>query len=62
MKKQVSRRDFLKSMALSAAATAASTMIPGVSFGALNPVKDSLKWQKAPCRFCGTGCALLIGV
>ncbi|MGS0730220.1 molybdopterin-dependent oxidoreductase, partial [Shewanella sp. 0m-11] len=23
--------------------------------------KDSIKWDKAPCRFCGVGCSVLVG-
>ena len=23
---------------------------------------DGMKWGKAPCRFCGTGCGVLVGV
>ena len=63
MSNDVTRRDFLKSMALSAAAAAAATVIPGVAFAGVNPMKkDGLSWHKAPCRFCGTGCGLLIGI
>ncbi|MCW1890883.1 hypothetical protein OK016_23485 [Vibrio chagasii] len=27
------------------------------------PVRDQTKitWDKAPCRFCGTGCSVLVG-
>ncbi|MRF38895.1 formate dehydrogenase, partial [Staphylococcus sp. KY49P] len=23
--------------------------------------QESIKWDKAPCRFCGTGCGVLVG-
>ena len=23
---------------------------------------SELKWDKAPCRFCGTGCGVMVGV
>ncbi|KEQ16191.1 nitrate reductase catalytic subunit NapA [Endozoicomonas numazuensis] len=57
-----SRRQFLKTSAAAAAASAA-----GLSFAAPSdtiPVsKDkSIRWDKAPCRFCGTGCSVLVGV
>ncbi|WP_062269753.1 nitrate reductase catalytic subunit NapA [Endozoicomonas arenosclerae] len=57
-----SRRQFLKSSAAAAAASAA-----GLSFAAPTdaiPVsKDkTIRWDKAPCRFCGTGCSVLVGV
>ncbi len=53
------RRAFMKASAISAAATAAGMTIP---VQASNIVTDSsvtkLKWDKAPCRFCGTGCSI----
>jgi nitrate reductase NapA len=56
----ISRREFIKAQAATAAATAA-----GVSLPALNTAfaagKDDIRWDKAPCRFCGTGCSVLVG-
>ena len=56
-----SRRLFLKSSAAAAAASAA-----GLSFTAPQQViassKNKIRWDKAPCRFCGTGCSVLVGV
>jgi len=38
-------------------------MVPGVSFGQeVFGAAQSIDWKKAPCRFCGTGCGLLIGI
>ena len=59
------RRDFLKSQALAASAAAAG--IPIVVEAAPNVAGKSasdvgVRWDKAPCRFCGTGCAVLVGV
>ena len=59
------RRDFLKSQALAASAAAAG--IPIVVEAAPNAApanaNDSkVRWDKAPCRFCGTGCAVMVGV
>lgn len=55
----INRRAFMKASAISAAATAAGMTIP---VQASNIVTDkeltSLKWDKAPCRFCGTGCSI----
>ena len=55
-----SRRDFIKAHAATAAAAAAGLSVP-----ALNPVlakeKSDIRWDKAPCRFCGTGCSVLVG-
>ena len=49
----------MKASAVSAAAAAAGISIP---IQATNLITDSeltrLKWDKAPCRFCGTGCSI----
>lgn len=57
------RRDFItQTAAVTAAATAG---IPFASY-ASNVVTDSSKtqltWNKAPCRFCGVGCGVNVGV
>jgi nitrate reductase (cytochrome) len=62
---QANRRDFLKTQALTASAAAAG--IPIVALGATPaPAKTAadvaVRWDKAPCRFCGTGCAVMVGV
>jgi nitrate reductase NapA len=54
----------MRRMAHSAAA-AAMSMIPGVSFAAweaLDADTSDINWQKTPCRFCGVGCGLLVGL
>lgn len=61
------RRAFLKQLAAAAAMSAASAVCPGLSFAAPKPgaggaAGGDLTWKKAPCRFCGTGCGLLIGL
>jgi len=57
-----SRRDFIKANAIAATAAAAGVAIPA---SASNLITDSdkskIKWDKAPCRFCGTGCSVLVG-
>ena len=57
---KLTRRDFMKSNAIAATATAAGITIPGVK-EALAKSKDTIRWDKAPCRFCGTGCSVLVG-
>lgn len=51
-------------MALLSAMTAAATMFPGILFADEQeqglPDGD-LNWTKAPCRFCGVGCGVLVG-
>lgn len=53
---KISRREFIKSLA---AATAFSVLgVPGMGLA----VGDSTRWVKGVCRYCGTGCGVLIGV
>ncbi|WP_313818851.1 periplasmic nitrate reductase subunit alpha [Cupriavidus sp.] len=60
---KVTRRDFIKQTAVAATAS-----VGGIPLGAdaANFVTDSdltrLKWDKAPCRFCGTGCGVTVAV
>lgn len=60
------RRTFLKRAAMAAAAGSAASLMPGVLFGedldALLSGAFDLIWKKTPCRFCGVGCGLLIGI
>ncbi len=61
----ISRREFIKSLAFNSAVVTATAMFPGISFGAWKETdvpSGGIHWEKAPCRFCGTGCGLLIGV
>ncbi|HHJ16177.1 MAG TPA: nitrate reductase catalytic subunit NapA [Gammaproteobacteria bacterium] len=57
---KLTRREFIKTNAVAATAAAAGVTIPGVS-EALSKSKDTIRWDKAPCRFCGTGCSVLVG-
>jgi nitrate reductase (cytochrome) len=60
---QLTRRDFIRASAASSAAAAAGIAVPAA---ATNLITDSeytkLKWSKAPCRFCGTGCSVNVAV
>src|SRR5438445_12626414 len=55
------RRAFLKLEAAAMAAAAGGMAAPAA---AQNLVTDrnvtELKWDKAPCRFCGTGCGVMV--
>jgi len=55
----ISRREFIKNNAATAAATAAGISLP-VKL-AMAATADEIRWDKAPCRFCGTGCSVLVG-
>lgn len=57
-KVNLSRRDFMKTNA-ALAATVAGLSIPVKNVEA--QVDSTIKWDKAPCRFCGTGCSVLVG-
>ena len=56
-----SRRDFIKSSAVAATAAAAGMAAPGTVAPAAAAAGDDIRWDKAPCRFCGTGCSVLVG-
>ena len=60
------RRSFIKKMAVLSAMTAAATMFPGIIFAEEQeknlPKGGDLDWKKSPCRFCGVGCGILVGV
>ncbi len=61
----ITRRSFIKSAAMQSAITAAAALFPGISFGAwkeMDQFSGKLEWKKTPCRFCGTGCGLLVGI
>ena len=55
---KLNRRDFIKANAAAAAMSAAG--LPAASAIAATE-KDEIRWDKAPCRFCGTGCSVLVG-
>ena len=57
---KLNRRDFIRSNAIAATAAAAGVQIPAVKVAAA-AVDDGIRWDKAPCRFCGTGCSVLVG-
>ncbi|HTL26667.1 MAG TPA: chaperone NapD, partial [Burkholderiales bacterium] len=57
---RLSRRDFIKINAAAAAATMAS--LPAAAGAATAQDAAEIRWDKAPCRFCGTGCGVLVGV
>ncbi|MGR3792984.1 nitrate reductase catalytic subunit NapA [Vannielia sp. SX4] len=55
-----SRRSFLKATAAASTAAAAGLSLPGEAL-AQTPGNADIRWDKAPCRFCGTGCSVLVG-
>ena len=55
-----SRRSFLKATAAAATASAAGISLPNAATAQLSG--PDIRWDKAACRFCGTGCSVLVGV
>ncbi|HEV7368590.1 periplasmic nitrate reductase subunit alpha [Arenibaculum sp.] len=57
----LSRRTFIKAQAVATAAAAGGITLPATAQPALVAGEDAeLKWSKAPCRFCGTGCGVMV--
>ncbi|HFD4025344.1 TPA: periplasmic nitrate reductase subunit alpha [Vibrio parahaemolyticus] len=59
---KMTRRAFVKANAAASAAAVAGIALPA---SAANLIASSdqtkITWDKAPCRFCGTGCSVLVG-
>lgn len=59
---KLTRRAFVKANAAAVAAASAGMAIPA---GASNLITQAdmnrLQWDKAPCRFCGVGCSVMVG-
>ena len=59
----LSRRELLKAQAASVAAVAAGMTIPADAQPVAGGIGSlEINWSKAPCRFCGTGCGVMVGV
>ena len=59
---KLSRRAFIKANAAASAAAVAGISLPVAATNLITDESQSkISWQKAPCRFCGTGCSVLVG-
>ena len=59
----MNRRDLLKAHAAAVAALAAGVVLPARAQPVAGGIESlHIKWSKAPCRFCGTGCGVMVGV
>src|SRR5687767_15402720 len=59
MTEKITRREFM----LSSAAAAAGMALPVEAQNVVtNAEAATLKWSKAPCRFCGVGCGVNVAV
>ena len=57
---KLTRRNFIKTNAIASTAAVAGVTIPGINV-AQAKTNDDIRWDKAACRYCGTGCSVLIG-
>ncbi len=56
----LTRRDFIKTTAAASAATAIGMKIPADAFAAKDKAEAGWRWDKSVCRFCGTGCGIMV--
>jgi nitrate reductase NapA len=56
----LSRRDFLKTTAAASAAAAVGITVPQEAQAAAAQAESGWRWDKAACRFCGTGCGIML--
>jgi nitrate reductase NapA len=58
---KLDRRQVLKLKAAAVAAAAAGMPVPALAANLVTePEARELSWNKAPCRFCGTGCSVMV--
>ena len=57
---KLTRRNFIKTNAIASTAAVAGVTIPGINVAQAR-TDDDIRWDKAACRYCGTGCSVLIG-
>src|SRR5512142_1594270 len=56
----LSRRELLKTTAAVAAATAVGISVPEELHAVVKKTEAGWRWDKAVCRFCGTGCGIMV--
>ena len=56
----LNRREFLKSAAAASAASAVGIAVPSDLNAAATYAQKDWRWDKAACRFCGTGCGIMM--
>ena len=60
---ELTRREIIKAQAAAAAAAVAGIALPAQAANVVMPGDEAqLRWSKAPCRFCGTGCGVMVAV
>ncbi|HEX6017584.1 MAG TPA: periplasmic nitrate reductase subunit alpha [Burkholderiaceae bacterium] len=58
----IARREFIQQSAAAAAGSVGGIPIALAQSGSADAADHGVKWSKAPCRFCGTGCGVMVGV
>ena len=57
----INRRDFVKTTAVAAAATAVGMTVPKNMLASTPETSEGgWRWDKSVCRFCGTGCGIMV--
>ncbi|MCB4748012.1 MAG: nitrate reductase catalytic subunit NapA [Sulfurovum sp.] len=56
----LNRREFLKNSAAVAAASAVGISVPQEAQAQASNTEKDWRWDKAACRFCGTGCGIML--
>ncbi|HEX6143607.1 MAG TPA: nitrate reductase catalytic subunit NapA [Geminicoccaceae bacterium] len=61
MTASLSRRDYLRAQAAAVAAAVGGLPVPAAAQNLITEAgRTALTWSKAPCRFCGTGCSVMV--
>ncbi|MEH6577364.1 MAG: periplasmic nitrate reductase subunit alpha [Amphritea sp.] len=59
---KLTRRTLIKANAAASAAALAGVTLPAAATNLIASSEETrIKWDKAPCRFCGVGCSVLVG-
>lgn len=58
---KINRREFVKANAVAATAAVAGLPVSAQVAEAAARGADDIRWDKGACRFCGTGCGVLVG-
>jgi len=58
---KASRRDFLKTSVAASTAAAVGLPLGNSALAMAGAAEQDWQWDKAVCRFCGTGCGILVG-
>jgi len=59
---KLTRRDVIKAQAAAVAASVAGLSMPVQATNLItSSAENQIQWDKAPCRFCGTGCSVSVG-